>query len=86
MAYSWKPEEVLALLGIPVKTRAEMYIPCPKCHGKRFSFNVVKGIGKCWQCTFTADSASYYAVTQNLSLKEARLDIERRLGITKDGE
>lgn len=87
MAYSWKPIEALSLLGIPVNpNKTEVYLTCPKCGGKRFSFNLVKGIGKCWQCSFTADSASYYAISTGFTLKEARLDIERRLGIQKNGE
>lgn len=84
MAYKWTPLEALSLLGINVPNRTEVYITCPKCGGKRFSFNTAKGIGKCFQCDFGADSASYYAVSMNLSLKDARRDIERKLGLVPD--
>lgn len=87
MSYSWKPEDVLYLLDIPYNgKRTEIYIKCPVCGGRRFSFNVAMGIGKCWNCDFSADSASYYAVTTGLSTKDARFDIENRLGIKKDGK
>lgn len=79
--YSWKPQEVFQLLGIPVPNRNEVYVPCPSCGSKRFGFNMLKGIGKCWSCNFSADSASYYAVTTGQSINNARLDIEKRLGI-----
>ena len=85
MAYSWKPDDVLDLLNIKRQAnRANVYIPCPFCGGKRFSFSVVKGTGKCFQCDKGADSASYYAVSMGMSLAEARHDIERRLGIVTD--
>lgn len=87
MGYSWKPEEVLYLLGIPYNgRRTEIYIKCPACGGRRFSFNVAKGIGKCWNCSFGADSASYYAVSTGLSINDARHDIENKLGITREGD
>lgn len=84
MAYKWSALEVLSLLGISVPNRTEVYITCPKCGGKRFSFNTAKGIGKCWQCEFGADSASYYAVSTGMSLNDARHDIEKRLGLVPD--
>lgn len=87
MAYSWKPEEVLHLLGIPVHPgKTEIYISCPSCGSKRFSLNTVKGIGKCWKCNFSADSASYYATCTGLSLNDARKEIESKLGIERNGE
>lgn len=87
MGYSWKPEDVLYLLGIPYDgRRTEIYIKCPSCGGRRFSFNVAKGIGKCWNCSFSADSAGYYAVSTGLSINDARKEIESKLGIEKNGE
>lgn len=85
MAYSWKPEDVFRLLGISVANRAEQNVTCPKCGSKHMGFNMIKGIGKCWKCEFSCDSAGYYAVTQGLSLQESRKDIEDRLGIKKNG-
>lgn len=85
MAYSWNPEDVFRLLGIPVANRTEQNVTCPKCGDKHMSFNMAKGIGKCWKCEFGCDSAGYYAVTTGLSLYDARKDIEDRLGIKKDG-
>lgn len=84
MAYSWRPEEVFRLLGMSVPNRNEIYIECPFCGSKRFGFNMLKGIGKCWSCSKGADSAQYYAVATGQSLNEARYDIERRIGIRDD--
>lgn len=82
MGYSWTPMEPIILCGEKVAAnKREVYITCPFCGGKRFSFNTVKGIGHCWACEQTADSAKYYATANNLSLYEARKEIEERLGI-----
>ena len=68
MAYSWNPIEALALLGVSVDTRkTESMIKCPFCGSKRFGFNTVKGIGQCWSCRQTADSAKYYATVTGMS-------------------
>lgn len=85
MGYSWQPYEPLSLLGIQINPhKTEVYIKCPFCGGKRFAFNTVKGIGHCWSCQQTADSAKYYATEMNLSLYDARKEIEDRLGISNN--
>lgn len=80
MSYSWQAAESMRLCGIELK-RKESIIPCPFCGGKRFGFNSEKGIGKCFQCNNSADSASYYAAYNKISVAEARKEIESRLGI-----
>lgn len=86
MAYSWHPREVFQLLGIDIADRTEVFIACPFCGSKRFGFNTLKGIGKCWNCQKGADSASYYAVSTGQSLYDARKDIEQRLGIISNSD
>lgn len=82
MAYSWNPVEPLMLVGEKVQAnKREIYVTCPFCGSKRFAYNTIKGIGQCWSCEKTADSAKYYATAMNMSLYEARKDIEERLGI-----
>lgn len=46
---------------------------------------MVKGVGMCYQCGGTADSARYYATVMNMGQYDARKDIERRLGIEQGG-
>ena len=83
MAYSWNNADAMALCNVIIK-RKESMIKCPFCGGKRFGFNAEKGIGKCFQCNGSADTASYYAATYNMSLNEARKEIEGRLGIVSN--
>lgn len=83
--YSWRPSDVLSLLGIPFPSnRNEVKIPCPFCSRKNFGFNLSRGVGKCYQCDKGADSASYYAAVMGMTLYDARKDIERRLGINDE--
>lgn len=84
--YSWNPIDPLILLGISSNrlNRLNVFLECPFCGSKRFSYNTQKGIGRCFSCSETADSAKFYAVSTGMSLADARIDIERRLGIQKD--
>ena len=92
MAYSWQPYEALQLCGQKVDTnRKEIYVDCPFCgRKKKFAFNLVHGMGHCFYagCNNNADSASYYAAHYGISVKEARNEIEKKLGIVpmKPGE
>lgn len=83
--YQWSIQDVFNLLGISFPTnKKEVYVECPFCGSKRFSMNMYKGIGHCWKCDQSADSAAYYAQAKGLSLKEARTEIESLLGIKND--
>jgi len=85
MGYSWRPEEAMGLLGIKLNTNhKDQPIKCPVCSGKRFIMQTAMGMGKCWQCEFRADTASYYAAEMGMTVAEARKDIEQKLGIDKD--
>lgn len=80
--YSWSCGDVLSLLGVHFNPgKEENIISCPFCGGKRFAMNIRMGTGRCFNCTTTADSASYYAADQGMSLNDARNDIKRRLSI-----
>lgn len=85
MGYSWRPEEAMGLLGIRLNTKQQnQAIRCPACSGKRFLISTSMGMGKCWECEFRADTASYYATEKGMTVAEARRDIEQQLGIDKD--
>ena len=80
--YSWSCSDVLSLLSVQFNpNKEEQTIYCPFCGGKRFGMNIKKGIGHCFNCCETADSASYYAAHTGLSLNDARNDIRKRLNI-----
>lgn len=85
--YSWKPSDVFGLLGISIPSnRTEVKVPCPYCtqNNQRMQFNLIKGVGKCYQCGGTADSARYYATMMHMNQHDARKDIERQLGIEQN--
>lgn len=92
MAYSWQPYEAIQLCEQKVDTnRKEIYVDCPFCgRKKKFAFNLALGIGHCFYagCNQSADSASYYAAYYGITVKDARCEIEKKLGITpiKPGE
>ena len=80
--YSWSCSDVLSLLSINYNPgKEENIISCPFCGGKRFGMNIKKGTGHCFNCSMTADSASYYAAAMGMSLNDARDDIKHRLNI-----
>lgn len=80
--YSWSCSDVLSLLGVRYNPgKEEQIIPCPFCGGKRFAMNIRKGTGHCFNCSSTADSASYYAAEMGMSLNDARNDIRHRLNV-----
>ena len=80
--YSWSCGDVLSLLSVNYYPgKEENIISCPFCGGKRFGMNIKKGTGHCFNCSMTADSASYYAAAMGMSLNDARDDIKHRLNI-----
>ena len=83
MAYSWNPNDAMELCGVKInRNQQEVRIQCPFCGSKdNFGYNTAKGIGHCWSCSNTADSAKYYATTFNITPAEARKEIEEKLGI-----
>ena len=85
--YRWTIQDVFELLGVRYNpNRVEVEVDCPFCGKRHFGMNMKKGIGHCWSCSQTADSASFYAASTGLSLYEARKDIENRLNIGGDAE
>lgn len=86
MAYSWTVEEGLRFFGIKVNTkRTEQKIHCPWCGSDNFSMNTVHGFGKCWSCNESADVPKYGAKLNNITVAEARKQIERFYGYDSDG-
>lgn len=83
--YRWSMPDVLNLLNVGYNDqKEEQEIVCPFCGSKRFGVNIKKGIGHCWKCGGSCDSASFYAAMQGISVRDARNEIEERLGL-KDG-
>ncbi len=85
MSYSWTPAEALRLCDIQFNSaKKEVKIKCPFCDSNNFAMNLEKGIGHCWSCQSSADSAGYYAATFEKTLPEARKEIEEKLGIKSE--
>lgn len=85
MAYSWTPEQGYNVWGIHLNSNLrDQRIPCPNCNGHNFIVNVAGGFGRCPQCNFSADSASYGARLRGISTFQARKEIEEFWGYNKD--
>lgn len=83
MAYSWTPCEVLSLNGIQPRNIVNQKIKCPVCGNSNAYYNTQNGTWHCFKgsCNASGDSRSFHAIMNNISLREAGKDIERRLHI-----
>ena len=83
MPYSWTPAEVLALNGIQPQNVINQKIKCPVCGNSNAYYNTQNGTWHCFKgsCNESGDSRSFHAIMNNISLRDAGKDIERRLGI-----
>ncbi len=81
---NWGWPQVAIFNGIQYpQGKKEIEVPCPFCGKKRFAMNTEIESGHCWSCGQTADIAGYHAAFNNLSIEEARKDLDEKVGAGK---
>lgn len=78
---NWGWAQVASFNGVRYNPNVkENYVPCPFCGSKKFSMNIALETGHCWKCGEGADIVGYHAAMNNMSIEEAKKDLDQKVG------